>query len=151
MARFKPVYNGLLTDGPLSICAFLLTDGSLSICALLYALLVHFFQCFTPSPHFVHVVLFSCYTFLVLYFVHVVFFPCCTFFMLRYFFHFSCVLRTTLFSCCTFFVLYSFRVALFSCCAIIREIFQTRFSDEKIRSDCIFFVCCVKPVIYKFY
>ena len=88
MSCRPPVYNGPLTDGPLSVCAFLST------------LLVHFFRNFTVT------ILWSCCTFSVLYsfqgfpvlhYFHVALFSYCIIFML-----FFCA---ALSSCCTFFVL----------------------------------------------
>ena len=82
--------------------------------------------------HFFLITLFSCCTFSMLRSFHVALFSCCCFSVLLYS---HVALLRWLFSCCTVFLLHSFYV---HCHAwIIR----------KPRSDCIFFMCCVKCVI----
>ena len=124
-----PVYNGPLTDGPLSLCA------------LKWTLLLHFFLKFCSVS-----VLFSCCTFSVLrsfrvsmHFPRVALFSCYIFCMLHYF-H------------AEFFVLHFFHVALSLYCTLFMLhchtwIFLEQVLCSKFWSDCFFFMCCVKHAI----
>ena len=142
---FQPVYHGLLTNGPLSVCAFLCT------------LLVQFPPNSFLSLYFIHVTLLlvSHYFYFWLFYSLLVISLCCTFFICHFFMlHPFCFtlssyyilfvllffrselfsyfaismlhfFRVALFSCCTFFIMHLFRViiffhvALFPCCTTV--------------------------------
>ena len=137
--------------------------------------MLHYFHdalfpcCTLFVQQFFRVSLFSLCTIFVLHFFmlrffmvhsfHVSIFPYWTIFIFRYFFCFSCFLRVAPFPCCCFSVfLYSHAAYLrwlFSCCAVsILHSFYVQchaWIIRKPRSDCIFFMCCVKCVIKWFY
>ena len=92
--------------------------------------------------HSFHVALFSYCALFMLHFFHIALFSCCSFSLLHYF--------HAAFLCCTLFMFHFLRVALFSCCTVTRYFLEHVFF-RKLRSDCLFFMCCVKPVISKFY
>ena len=120
---FTISFDGQLTNGPLSVSAFLYT--LLIICSCCTIFILHFFPCCTLfifhffqytlfscwalfMLHSVHVEFFSCCTLLVLHFLHVAPFLCCTFSVSHLFFHFRYIYH---FSC--FPMLHSFHVVLF--------------------------------------
>ena len=120
------VYNGTLTDDPLSVCAFLCT------------LLVKIFSKFTLSLYFHHVALFPCCILFMFCYFQCTLFPCCTLFMLHFF-------HIVFFSCCTFCVLHSFHMALSSCCTVISNFFlRTDFLQKTLEQLPLFHVLC-KP------
>ena len=119
---FTISFDGQLTDGPLSVSAFLCT---LFVHSSYNLFMLHFFPCCTLFIfHFfqytlfscwalfmlrsVHVEIFLCCTLLVLHFLHVAPFLCCTFSVSHLFFHFRYIHH---FSC--FPMLHSFHVVPF--------------------------------------
>ena len=112
------MYNGPLTDGSLSVCAY----SALFLCTfpILYCSNLYFFLIFFML-HFFYVVLFSSCTFFVLHHFHVALFLCSNLFLLHFFSCYTLFMYCTI-SCCTFrhcsvFVLYSSPVALFKRCS----------------------------------
>ena len=83
---------------------------------------------------------FPCFTFFVLHSFCVALFLCCILFMLHFF-------SVSLFSCFVISMLHFLRVALFSCCTAISNFFSEQIFCRNLRSDCLFFMCCVNLVI----
>ena len=92
------VYNGTLTDDPLSVCAFLCTL-LVKIFSKLHSITILSSCCTFSGLHSFHVLLFPMYTFPVLHSLHVALFSYCILFMLHF-------LRVALFSYGTLFVLH---------------------------------------------
>ena len=135
---FQPVYHGQLTNGPLSVCAFLCT---------------HLVQ-FPPNSflllYFFHVTLLLCCTFFILCSFHdslfpmyscklhyfrveifaAAFFYCSIFFMLHFFSITLLLFLAILFTTCDFFVLHFFHMSLFY---VTPFLFYTFFILDSVR------------------
>ena len=115
MHHNRPVYNGPVTDSPLSVCA------------LKCIILVYLFRISLWHFIFFRVALFSCCTLFIFHHLHIAFFyveifACCTFFRVILFlwmvlFHVA-LLHVVMFSFCIFLLLHSSHVAIFSCCTL---------------------------------
>ena len=140
--------------------------------SIYFAYVALFPWCTFSVLHSFRAAVFSCFTIFIVHYLCVALFyvallygalfPCCNFSILDYF-HISLFLLLFMFSsCCTFSMLlfpcsvflYSHAAYLrwlFSCCAVsILHSFYVQcpaWIIRKPRSDCIFFMCCVKCVI----
>ena len=127
---FTISFDGQLTDGPLSVSAFLCT---LFVHSSYNLFMLHFFPCCTLFIfHFFQYTLFSCWALFMLRSVHVEIFLCCTLLVLHFlhvalfpyrtfFFIFAISITFHVFPCCTLFMLYFFscHVEMFSCCTLL--------------------------------
>ena len=159
---FQPVYHGLLTNGPLSVCAFLCTllvqfppnsflslyfiHVTLLLCCTFFVLcsfhdsLFPMYSCKLHSfgveifPALFSYVTFLCYNLSVLPFLHITFFSCCSFSAQNSF-------HILLFPCCTFFVLHCFHVALF----------HNAFFSSYTFFHIVLFPCCTTVMMLVFF